>query len=180
MANDAEIGTAPRRRPWRAAGWTIAALALLIPLVAVQFTRDVNWTVGDFIFAVVIIGLVGTAFELTVRASSSYAYRGGIASALAAGFLIVWANGAVGMIGNEDNHYNLLFLGVICLALVGAIVARFRATGLAIAMLVAGFAHIAIAAGGTVTDLRGAVISALLGSLWLISAALFGLAARAA
>ncbi|HEU4498678.1 MAG TPA: hypothetical protein VFR60_05005 [Sphingomicrobium sp.] len=61
MANDAEIGDAPRRTPWRVAGWTIAALALLTPLVAMQFARDVNWTVGDYIFAgVVISALLGS------------------------------------------------------------------------------------------------------------------------
>jgi len=175
MANDAEISAAPHKGPWRVAGWTIAALALLAPLAAMQFTPDVNWTVGDFIFAGLLIGLVGIAFELTVRASSNYAFRGGVAAALAAAFLIVWANGAVGMIGNEDNPYNLLFLGVICVALIGAVAARFRAGGLAVAMLVAGFAHVAIAAGGISSDLRGATISAALGSLWLISAGLFRL-----
>ena len=180
MANDVEIVGSSRRSPWRAAGWTIAALALLAPLVAMQFSNEVNWTVGDFIFTGILIGLVGTASELTVRASSSRSYRTGVAAALGAGFLIVWANGAVGMIGDEDNSYNLLFLGVICLALIGAVVARFRAGGLAVAMLVAGIAHTSVAAGGLTTDLRGATISAVLGSLWFVSAALFRLAARAA
>ena len=80
--------------------------------------------------------------------------------------------------GLPDGQSPPLFLGVICLAPAEAIVARFRATGLAIAMLVAGFAHIAIAAGGISSDLREATISAALGSLWLVSAALLGLAAR--
>ena len=140
-----EAGIIKRRAiPWRAVGWTLAALVLLIPLVAMQVGSAVNWSVGDFLFAALLIGLVGAAFELTVRASPNRSYRGGVASALAASFLIVWATGAVGMIGNEDNPYNLLFFGVIGLALVGSVIARFRPAGMAVATLVAAIANAAI------------------------------------
>ena len=67
------------------------------------------WTVSDFVFAGVLFGTVGLVIELAVRRSADWAYRGGVAFAAFAGLLIVWANGAVGMIGNEDNGYNLLF-----------------------------------------------------------------------
>jgi hypothetical protein len=159
--------------PWRAAAWSFAALILLLPLVAMRFTAEVNWTVGDFIFASLLIGSVGLTLELAVRVSPSRTYRGGVGFAVAAAFLLVWANGAVGMIGNEDNPYNLLFLGVIPLALLGAVVARFRAAGMAWAMALAGLAQAGIAIGGMPADLRGGVLSALLAGLWVLSAALF-------
>ena len=177
MGNEAEI-VERRGIPWRAVGWTVAGLVLLIPLVAMQVGSEVNWSVGDFLFAGLMIGLVGAAFELTVRASPNRSYRGGVASALVASFLIVWATGAVGMIGNEDNPYNLLFFGVIGLALAGSVMARFRPAGMAIAMLVAAIAHCAIGVIGMPADVRGGIISTLMALLWFLSAALFRNAAR--
>lgn len=179
MGNEAEIGMPARKSPWRTVGWSLAALILLAPLVAMQLTTGVNWTVGDFLFAALMIGVVGAAFELTVRVSPNHSFRGGVAAALAASFLIVWATGAVGMIGNEDNPYNLLFFGVIALALGGSVVANFRPAGMAVAMLVAAVAQAAVALGGLSMDVRGAILSALFSLLWLLAAALFRNAARA-
>ena len=158
---------------WRIVGWSIPAILLLLPLVAMQFTSEVNWTASDFVFAGVLFGSVGLAFELIVRKSSSLAYRFGAATAVVAAFLTVWVNGAVGMIGSEDNPYNLLFGGVLLLALLGAVVARFEAAGMARAMAVAAVAQAALGAFGLPADTRGAVFSIGFAGLWLLSAALF-------
>lgn len=177
MTSSVRRGDGWRGSPWRLAAWSIAALILLLPLVAMRFTTEVNWSVGDFVFAALLIGTVGLAFELTVRVTRGWARRGAVAFALAAFFLTIWANGAVGMIGSEDNPYNLLFFGVIAVALLGAIAARFRAAGMAVAMAAAAFAQVAIAVFGMSADLRGGIISAGFGGLWLLSAALFRKAA---
>jgi hypothetical protein len=178
MANDGEKSGERRGMPWRIVAWGTAALLLLLPLIAMRFTDEVNWTGFDFIFAAVLIGSVGLAFELAVKMTRSNAYRAAVGAALAAAFLIVWANGAVGMIGSEDNPFNLLFYGVIAVALVGTLAARFRPAGMARAMIVAAIAHGAVAVAGLSSDLRGGVVSAAFAGLWLISAALFGKAAR--
>lgn len=175
MANTLE--TARCGSPWRIVGWGIAAALLLLPLVAMQFTAEVNWTLSDFVFAAILIGGVGVAFELTVRMSRNNSFRAGAAAAIAASFLTIWVNAAVGMIG-DDNPYNLLFLGVIGVALLGAVVARFRPAGMAVAMLAAALAQVAVAAGGLSTDVRGAILSAGFAGIWLLSAALFRNAAR--
>lgn len=171
------IGTRGGRR-WRIAAWGTAALVMLLPLVAMQFTAEVSWTPSDFLFAGVMIGTVGLLFELTVRMSGNLAYRAGVGLALAAAFLIFWANGAVGMIGDEGNPYNLIFYAVIAVALVGSAAARFRARGMALAMLAASIAHLGVALYGMSADLRGGVVSAAFAGLWLLSAGLFRLAAR--
>ena len=171
-------GGARRVNPWRAAAWSFAGLLLLLPAVAMQFTAEVNWTAGDFIVAALMIGVVGLTIELAVRTSRSLPYRAGVGFAVAASLLIVWVNGAVGMIGNEDNPYNFLFLGVILLALLGAVIARFRAPGMAWTMATAGVAQAGIAIGGMPADLRGGVLSAGLAGLWVLAAALFHNAAR--
>ena len=164
--------------PWRIAGWGTAALILLLPLVAMRFGDEVNWTESDFIFAGIMIGGTGALFELTVRMSRNYAYRAGVGFALAASFMTVWANAAVGMIGDEDSLYNLLFIAVIGLALAGAIVARFRAQGMALTMGIAATAQVIVSVVGMPTDIRGGIFSAGFGGIWLISAALFWKAAR--
>lgn len=192
MANEKENGGGPpagdrpgiearrRRRgsSWRIAGWGIAALLLLLPLVAMRFTADVNWTASDFIFVGVLIGSVGVGFEAAVRMTASIAYRAAAGVAVAAAFLTVWVNGAVGMIGSEDNVFNLLFGGVLVLALAGAIVAWFRPAGMARVMVMAAIAQGAVSAVGLSTDLRGGVLSMGFAGLWLLSAALFWKAAR--
>jgi hypothetical protein len=179
MAINAQIDGGERRgNPWRIAAWGLAALLLLLPLVAMQFDTGVNWTLSDFVFAGVLIGGVGLAFELAVRMTRNIAYRGGVGLALAAAFMIVWANGAVGMIGSEDNPFNLLFLAVIAMALIGALAARFRAAGMALAMAAAAIAHGAVAIVGMFSDPRGGILSLAFGGLWLLSAALFRKAAR--
>jgi len=178
MAEQAEIVSDRKGNRWRVLGWGMATGPILLPLVAMQFTSEVNWTVGDFLFATLMIGSVGLAFELVVRASNSTAYRAGAATALAAAFLTVWVNGAVGMIGSEDNPYNLLFLGVIVLALIGSTLARFRARGMMLAMATCAVAQAFIGLFGLSADLRGGILATGFAAIWLVSAALFRNAAR--
>jgi hypothetical protein len=163
---------------WRIIGWGTAATILLLPMASMQITDEVKWDEADFIFAGVLLGGIGLLLELGVRMSRDPFYRGGVAAALLACFLTVWANAAVGMIGDGDSLLNLMFFGVVALALLGAILARFRAEGMARAMTVAAVAQ-AVAGGiGTFEDVRGGIYSALFGLIWLFSAMLFGEAAR--
>ena len=129
-----------RGLPWRWFGWGGAAALLTLPLL-LQFP----WTVADFIFAGAVFAIVGGTFELAVRKSGNKWYRGGVAAALATAFLLVWINGAVGIIGDEDNPANFMFMVVILMAIAGAIAARFEAAGMARAMFVAAGAETLIA-----------------------------------
>src|SRR5688572_12596569 len=144
---------------WRIAGWSIPVILLLLPAVAMQFTAEVDWTASDFVFAAVLFGSVGIAFELIVRKSDSLAYRLGASLAVVAAFLTIWVNGAVGMIGSEGNPYNLVFGGVLLIALVGAIVARFEAAGMIRAMIATAAAQVGAGAFGLSSDPLGAVFS---------------------
>ena len=129
-----------RGLPWRWIGWGGAAAILTLPLL-LQFP----WTVSDFIFAGAVFAMVGGTFELAVRKSGNKWYRGGVAVALAAAFLLVWINGAVGIIGDEDSPANFMFMVVILMAIAGAIAARFEAAGMARAMFVAAGAETLVA-----------------------------------
>jgi hypothetical protein len=175
--------------PWRLLGWGTAAALLLLPLVAMQFTSEVNWTPADFVFAAVMFALVGGTLELAVRKSGNLFYRGGVAVAVAATFLLVWINGAVGIIGDEGNPANLMFFGVIAVALVGAIVARFQPDGMARAMFLAALAEMLVAVIALVGRLGAneppgmAGVLVLIGFfavMWAASGLLFLKAARGA
>jgi hypothetical protein len=181
MAEAVEQGAGRRGSRWRIAAWSAAAGLILLPLVAMQFTSEVRWTGFDFLFAMVMIGGTGLAYEAAVRVSRSWAYRGGVAGALAGCFLLVWINGAVGIIGDEDNPANLMFLGVIAVAVVGAFVARFRARGMAWTMVAAAGAQAAVAVAALILG-YGSIgpITIMFCALWLGSAILFRRAATAA
>lgn len=176
MAARAEI-----RGVWnvlRILGWIAVAVLLVLPLVAMQFTGEVNWTAEDFIAAGIMLGGAGLGTEFLVRRSSGHAYRLGAVLAVLAAFLTVWANLAVGMIGDEGNPYNLLFGVVIVIGVLGMILARFRAAGMAGAMLVAGIAHASVSAFGLSADLRGGLSSMAFAGLWLLAAAFLWKASR--
>lgn len=142
MPGHAEHPGTRRGKRWRLAGWSAAALLLLLPAMAMRFTDAVAWGPGDFLLAGALVGGVGLGFELAVKRSGNRAYRAGAALALATGFALVWANAAVGIVGSEDEAVNGLFYGVAAVGLAGAALAQFRARGMAWAMLVTAVAHL--------------------------------------
>jgi hypothetical protein len=158
---------------WRMRGWGTIAALIALPAVAMQFTGEVDWGPEDFVFATVMLGGVGLAFELAVRASGNWAYRGGVAVALGAALLILWVNAAVGVVGSEDRPINLWFNLVPLLALFAAIGARFRARGLAVAMGATAAAQLAV---GIIVQLFGHfawVFTLVFVGAWCFSAWLF-------
>ena len=175
-----------RGHGWRIAGWGAAAALLLTTLVAKQFTREVSWTGIDIAQLAALLGGVGVVVEWAFRRSGNVAYRIAICLALAAAFFLVVINGAVGIIGSEQEDANLLFGGVILVALGGAVAARFRAAGMARAMVAAAVAQMAVPvialAGGLAP--RAMVLApevplstAVFAGMWLIAAWLFRKAA---
>jgi hypothetical protein len=120
--------------PWRFVGWGIAAALLLLPLIAMRFTPEVNWTAEDFIVWGIMLGTVGGLFELAVRISPLPSYRAGFGLALLGAFLVTWANLAVGIVGSENNPANQLFFAALLVGIVGAGITRLRASGMVKAM----------------------------------------------
>lgn len=178
MASITQLVAGGQWSRWRIAMWGSAALLLLAPAAAMRFTTEVDWSISDFAVMGAMLASACGACELAARASGSGAYRLGAIVAVGAAFLTVWVNLAVGMIGSEDNAFNLLFGGVLALALAGAIVARFEPGGLARAMVLTAVAQAAASAAGLSSDPRGAALSMTFALPWLLSAALFRKAER--
>lgn len=62
------------------------------------------------------------------------AYRAAIAFAVGTAVFLVWGIGALGVLGTEGDPADRMYLGVLAIGVVGALLARFRATGMALAM----------------------------------------------
>ncbi|HEV7254421.1 MAG TPA: hypothetical protein VGN97_15155 [Mesorhizobium sp.] len=171
---------------WRRALWGGAALLWLLPLVAMRFTAEMNWDETDFIvWGAMLLGACGV-FELAARATGNIAYRAAIGVAVAAAFILVWMNLAVGLIGSEDNPANLMYAGVLATGLLGAVVARFQPVGMARTFVVMALAQALVAVIALVFGLGsdGAnwpqvifVLNGFFAALWLLSAWLFRKAA---
>ena len=72
---------------------------LLIPLIAMQFTNEVNWTLFDFVVAGVL--LLGTGFicELVIRKVKKTNHRILLCGVILAALLLIWIELAVGIFG---------------------------------------------------------------------------------
>lgn len=79
---------------------SIATAILLLPLIAMQFTAEVNWTLFDFIVAGVL--LYGTAFllDFVIKKFSDPRSRRIAVTTVVLGLLLLWAELAVGIFGS--------------------------------------------------------------------------------
>lgn len=166
--------------PWRIATWAIAALLLVAPLVAMQLTDEVNWSAMDFLVMGVMLAAVCGGIELALRISRDLAYRAACAVALVTGFLLVWINLAVGIIGDEGERANLLFFGVLLVALVGSVLTGMQPRGMARAMTATAVVQAAIGVLALVLacDIEAVFLPLLFAGGWLTSAQLFRVAAQ--
>lgn len=121
--------------------------------------------------------------------SARICYRSAVAVWLAASFLQVWTNLAVGIVGDTDNPQNQGFFGVVVAAAACAFVARLQPAGMARAMLATAGVQallglmVATAPITAKVDPLGAAgvatVTTFFVTLWLISAALFHRSAKA-
>ena len=182
VGTTAERWPTPRERRRIAAWATATALLLLVPLVAMSVTNEVDWTAFDFVFAGALLLGVGLTYELIARTTALTTYRAALGVALATAFALVWVNAAVGILGSEDNDANLMFAGVLAVAAIGALIARLRPEGMARALLATALAHALVGAIALIARLGSTedalVLTAFFVALWLTSAHLFRRAAR--
>jgi hypothetical protein len=159
-----------------------AAAVLAVPLVAMQFTDEVVWTLSDFVIMGVLVAGTGVLFELALTRTGSIAYRAASGVALAAAFLLVWVNLAVGVIGASGHPANLMYAGVLAVGIGGAVGAGLEPRGMARALAATAVAQVAvgavalIAALGSPWHVIGA--TAMFAGLFAGSAWLFRTAAR--
>ena len=75
------------------------AVILCIPLIAMQFTTEVVWTLSDFIIMGGLLLGTGVLAELIFRKVRQKNYRIGILAVVLIAFFLIWAELAVGIFG---------------------------------------------------------------------------------
>jgi len=82
------------------------AIVLSLPLVAMQFSEDVVWSLADFVAAGVLLATVGVTLELAVGKAGNLVAAGAIA---ALGI-------AAAVLGEADDAPGLVLLGILLVA----------------------------------------------------------------
>ena len=147
-----------------------------------------NWDLLDFtVFGAMLLG-GGVIYVAAKRKSDNLAYRTAVGVALATAFILIWVNGAVGIVGAENNDANMMFFGVLAVGAIGGVIARFQPRGMARALCATALAQAIVAAialiAGPGSTAPGwprniLMLTAFFVSLWLLSAWLFRNASRA-
>ena len=158
--------------------WTGALAIWLVPLVAKQFTDEVQWSTFDHIVWAFMLAIPATIIDLVSRMTGNWAYRGAVVIALGTSFVITWANLAVGIVGNEENPVNLIFFGVVAIALLGSPLVGFKAARLRWVFYLTAAAQALSALVALQAEPFVLVFCGVTTALWLTAATLFGRAAR--
>lgn len=77
----------------------ISTILLLIPLIAMQFSDQVNWTPFDFLIGGILLFGTGFVIELVLRQVKIKKYRYLTVAVVLVALLLVWAELAVGIFG---------------------------------------------------------------------------------
>lgn len=181
-ATPADGGDGRRGVRMRLVLWGAVACLLLLPLLGTYVLEGMDWDGTDFLVWGLMLAFAAGTYELGAILSSNTLYRAGFGVAILAGFLLVWINLAVGVIGSEDHPANLMFFGVLAIGAAGALLARFRAAGMAQALVATALAHglvgVIALVGGLDTRLIVLMANGFFVLMWLVSATLFRLAAQ--
>lgn len=75
----------------------VTAILLLIPLIGMQFTNEINWSTFDFILMGTLLLGLGLTSELIFRKLKNKTYKLGLIVLLVIVFLLIWIELAVGI-----------------------------------------------------------------------------------
>ncbi|GAB2539821.1 hypothetical protein [Spirosoma aerophilum] len=78
---------------------TVAGV-LSVPLIAMQFTNEVNWSLFDFIVAAVLLLGTGLLVEFVLRTVKRSDYRIAICGVILVMLALIWIELAVGIFGS--------------------------------------------------------------------------------
>lgn len=117
---------------------------LSIPFMAMQITKEVNWSTADFILMALILSGIAAVYELAAHKSQLSSYRIAIGIALLGMFLLFWVNAAVGIIGHESQDANMLYAVVFLVIVIGAAASKMNALAMYKTMMLGALSTIAV------------------------------------
>lgn len=77
------------------------ALLLSVPLIGMQFSKEVDWKLFDFIIMGTLLLGTGLLCEFVLRKVTRIEYRIVICAAILLGFFLIWAELAGGLFGTR-------------------------------------------------------------------------------
>ncbi|GAB1462075.1 hypothetical protein [Pedobacter sp.] len=80
--------------------FAMIALILAIPLVAMQFTNELDWKLFDFVIMGTLLTITGLAIEVVTRKVKSSQWRFIICAIILFILFLIWAELAVGIFGS--------------------------------------------------------------------------------
>ena len=106
-----------------------ALAALMVPLVASRLVADWHWNAGSFVFVYFVFFAVGMAFALIARKMGVWSYKVGVAVALFCGLGLAWST--MVHVADSGHPERFVYYSVLVVGLVGALLSRLKARGLA-------------------------------------------------
>ena len=79
----------------------IVGLLLLFPLIAMQFTDEVNWSFSDFIIMGAILTITGLLIRITLKKFKNSKNRIILIAIIIIIFFLIWAELGVGILGTR-------------------------------------------------------------------------------
>lgn len=79
---------------------SVIGFILLLPLIGMQFSREVNWTISDFIIAGILLAIVGLSIEFVFKLTSTKKQRLVFLAIVLILGLLTWVEMAVGIFGS--------------------------------------------------------------------------------
>lgn len=104
---------------------------MMIPLWGNLLVDGWNWGWQAFVIWGVLVFIAASTYQLAVRGVSNKAYRIALGLAVTTALLLFWFNFVLAV---EASLANFTYFGVVVLGIVGAVVARFRAQGMALTL----------------------------------------------
>ena len=123
--------------------WAIVVVLILIILLAMQFTNEVQW--NEAVAYGVLLMMAGGFYELWQWLKTrTRVYRIAFGVGLAGMLFLGWVSGAVGIIGSENQPVNLIYWAVPATLLTGALISRFKSGGMARTLFVTALIQVLI------------------------------------
>lgn len=80
--------------------FVVTTAILMMPLVAMQFTKEVVWTLYDFIVMGTLLSGTGLLMVFAARKIKNTHYKAAVIITLLIALLLIWAELAVGLFGS--------------------------------------------------------------------------------
>jgi len=80
--------------------YSAAAVLLAVPLIAMQFTTEVNWTISDFVIAAALLFTTAFSADFVLKKVKTFKSRLLLIFGILAFLILIWAEMAVGIFGS--------------------------------------------------------------------------------